>query len=705
MTFQIKQGEFPSIENLYQEIDNPGHGDCGFYAFAIGFISLIQTEIFKGNRNPEQLEILNKLTIKSEKYDPKQFSDFDYFLHNEDDKHLLEKLKSDLRGILYNQYLHEICQGSVIIEGENSIRKSLAYMQFSEIFYHYHHGANLYKSLNILYMSEEIRHFALMQANKYKHIEDPNKLELQLQSIFMTDVFGKNYLSQTQISWKSSSRIYNDYLSKGEEEIILLFKQFKMVVLDLYNKAFTTLKLDPDYKLKNESVKCAHSIRKHKESLHQRVKLIVDKNPLDLQTLEEGTLYIQLVDFKNKLVRVYSTALDKSYDYTTVKAENLINSIRHKCPSFKFKSGFSLLIDKSESTLFHDISSTADDTLNENYFFKTIITDFLEGYSTNTFAKPIAELDLSQQLEIERIKILTNSKCTIPLTFEQKHELTKKKMVKLRDEILDSSVIISGLTQIKKDKEWLATDQDLNYLSELFKVHLTILENGERTIRSSGPNTYRRPTFAIDNLSNNHWITRLQYGYQAGNSASKYANWCCVNLPLSKNEIKKTLQSYTTGFVSLFGRTHKAKAEVLITKCDSDEFDVADIIGDLRQYMSEVKYDSNSSFRKRFEYLDSRYRNFENDIFNKRDIERIFGDYVTTGFCRNHLYKARQILADCKDPEKSIDQIVTSIESYVNTHQFNKNSHFLERFKKISQLKSLHEEAQEEAEVENRNVI
>jgi hypothetical protein len=704
MSFHIKQSESTSAENLYLKVNNPGQGDCGFYAFATGFISVVQAEFFKGNKNPSQLETLNKLRTKLEKYEPQEFINFDYNLSKETDIFLLEKLKSDLRSILYNQYLQEIYQGSVIIEGENSIRKSLVYMQFLEIFYFYHHGSYFYQETNLLFNTVEIRQFAELLAQQFKKTTDPHQLELLVQARFMSDLYGEDYLSKIQIPWDETTQMVNDYLPLKEKNIILLFKQFKMVVLDLYNKSFTTLKLAPNFNFRNQSLACAKMMRENKTSLHQRVKLVVSQNPLNQRDLEKGALYIQLIDVKKNIVRVYSPSLDNSHNYTPVKAENLINTIRHKCPNFKLNAESELTIENS-SAIFQDISSTADDILNEHLLFKTINNAFLEIYIQEKFKMPFAELDNFQLEELERVEMLLASQGTIPLSLDEKQNLKDNRVHNLRCGIDNSSLIVNALSKIKKDREWLATDQDLNYLSELFKIHLTILENGERSARTRGPNTYQRPTFAIDNLGNNHWITRLQIGYFVGSSSEKYANWSFENVPLSKKEIKKLLLSYTTGFISFFGRTHRVKAEELIAMCDNDDYDVHAIMQELREYMFPIEYNPCSSFLKRFEHLDARYRIFENDIFNKRDIERIFADYLYTGFCRNHLNEARRIINDCKNPDKDIDQIVTSIETYVDTHQFNDDSHFMVRFNKVMEFKRSYDEAKVAVEDNNLNII
>lgn len=248
-----------------------------------------------------------------------------------------------------------------------------------------------------------------------------------------------------------------------------------------------------------------------------------------------------------------------------------------------------------------------------------------------------------------------------------------------------------------KTNEWKATHQDLNYLADSFEIHLETLENGAHTVRSQGQNDFGRPKIIVNNINNFHWTTRVQIAYLAGENASEYSDKYYKRLELSKEEIKNLLLSYTNGFKAFFGRTHMEKAREIIASCDEAESTVAQIMGNFREYMYALQYNPDSSFLKRFEYLDARDRNFTRDLFNKRDIERIFSNYAYTGYNRHHLQEAERIIRDCRNPRKNSNEIYQSIQTYVSVTDFNHNSAFMQCWQKI---KKIHRYAEEQNQLQ-----
>ncbi|MBA2652238.1 MAG: hypothetical protein H0U73_08230 [Tatlockia sp.] len=690
MTIYIKKSKSTSTENLYQDIDNPGKGDCGFYAFAIGLINIIQTEIYKGNDNPEQLKILNRLTtIVGQQYTAQDFLNFKNNLKS-NSRQLLIKMKTDLRQILYLQYLQEIVDNSVAIEGEYTIEQCMSYIQFSQIFHYYHSRQPFDKEFNFLWMSTELCKFASHYAKKYQYIQDPVELESCVKALFMQDIYGEDYQKITVVPWQKSMA-FGELLYEEQTSLALQFKQFLMVVVDYYTRSFSSRNLDANFKLKKEAIEFADVLRQQKESLHQCVKIVVGDELINQNELEPLTLYLQLLDGESR-DRVYSPALSTSYYYTVQKGQSLINMIRHKFPKFSFDKGSELTLEKnSKKELFREFSLTADDTLNDNLMYKKINEEFLKLYSQEKFNKLPTDLDNDQQLELERDSLLLKSDVIIPLSLSQKNRIRAEQMQQIQANIKESSRILAGLSQIKLKSRWLATARDLCYLAAPLKVNINFLENGKPT-EAKGTNYSNWPNLTIDNLDNYHWITRLQLGYFAGKSAEKYASWVYEDRPLCKKEIKNLMLSYTTGFVSFFGRTHLDMADEIIVDCDNPNSTVASIMQKLDKYMFKQNYNPNSSFLKRFEYLEARYRSSENATFRIRDIERIFANYVHTGYFRNHLPEARRIIADCKNPSTTIDNIVARIQGYVDeTKEFNSNSDFIVRFNQVKKLKKISE--------------
>ncbi|MBA2656090.1 MAG: hypothetical protein H0U70_03800 [Tatlockia sp.] len=703
MSFNIKKISSSKAKNLYKDCDNPGKNDCGFYSFAKGLIHIIQNEITRGNTNPIQLDLLNRFSSKSHGYSAKEFENDKI---NKLSTPLLEKLNEDLRTILYIQYLEEIAKESLMIEGLNTIGNSTIYNQFSEIFYHYHNGAPIYKDQNLLYMSKDVQELASFYANQCKDLSEGIELERRLKIIFLSDLFGPEYKKITELSWKDTINLSDTFLNEEEIKIILQFKQYKILVDDYYDYSLTTRKLTINTELKSNAFNCAQQIKAASKSLHQRIKLIHEDEFLLPDELDPGTLYFQFSTI-NKKVRIYSAALEQGHDYTTVKAEGLINTISQKYQHFFTNFTSELVIDKNlDKLMFDKLCSSADDTLKKHLLYKQIDQEFLTYFFFKKFGKSIENLNENENLELARVKLLLDTKSILPLTEQEKIPLRRQREHSIQNKFQENSIIKNALSSLTKKRLWLATDVDLNYLAKRFKVHLTILENGKSTPRSQGANSHSRPNLVIDNLRNSHWITQLKIAYLPGYSAKKYAEWVFDQPILAKKEIKNLLLSYTTGFVSFFGRTHMNKALELIQCCDNSELDVASIMSNIRQYMLTQEYNPNSSFLKRFEYLDARYRTIDGEIFNKKDIQRIFADYIHNGYCRNHLHQAQRIVDDCADPDKTIENIIENTQFYVNTHKFNHDSHFIERFEQIKQLKQILDENNSNiAELENHSPL
>jgi ribosomal protein S17E len=259
------------------------------------------------------------------------------------------------------------------------------------------------------------------------------------------------------------------------------------------------------------------------------------------------------------------------------------------------------------------------------------------------------------------------------------------------------SRILQGLSLLKRDKIWLATEQDLANLAGEFNVHLQLLKNS--ILVPTGYNDQNKPVLTINNIGNYHWTTRIKIGYSPGQDAEKYAGWTCETASLSKNEVKKVLLSYTDGVVAFFGRTHLAKAQHLIARCDNKQDSVKDIMDDWQAYMSHQVHNPKSSFLKRFEYMDARFRNFNKEDFTKRDVERLFENYLSR-FWQNHEKTAQEIIRLCRNGFKTIDDVVDYIEDYVQKYgvkNFNQNSSFMQCVVAIREMKQHFDQTQVQA--------
>ncbi|KTD29807.1 MULTISPECIES: hypothetical protein [Legionella] len=93
------------------------------------------------------------------------------------------------------------------------------------------------------------------------------------------------------------------------------------------------------------------------------------------------------------------------------------------------------------------------------------------------------------------------------------------------------------------------------------------------------------------------------------NSTKNYHRFCTDSL-LAKQEIQKKYKIYTTGFIAFFGRNHVAKGKKIVRMCDNRQVTVDQIIAVITQYInnSEIRFNSDSSFMKRANYILERYR-------------------------------------------------------------------------------------------------
>lgn len=93
-----------------QRIDNPGRGNCAFYAFAIGLIYIIQEEKAYNNTAMFEQWIKHDPSISGLYAD---LCNFDYKKPNND---LLDNLQTSLRGIVYFQQLGELIKACASVK-------------------------------------------------------------------------------------------------------------------------------------------------------------------------------------------------------------------------------------------------------------------------------------------------------------------------------------------------------------------------------------------------------------------------------------------------------------------------------------------------------------------------------------------------------------------------------------------------------------
>jgi hypothetical protein len=104
---QLELMKQPRILITQNRIDNPGRGNCAFYAFAIGLIDIIQEEKISSKQSLFDRWLSQDSTLVKE-YEA--ICAFDYKNPN---NALLDKLQRSLRNIVYNYQLNEITQACI----------------------------------------------------------------------------------------------------------------------------------------------------------------------------------------------------------------------------------------------------------------------------------------------------------------------------------------------------------------------------------------------------------------------------------------------------------------------------------------------------------------------------------------------------------------------------------------------------------------
>jgi hypothetical protein len=168
------------------------------------------------------------------------------------------------------------------------------------------------------------------------------------------------------------------------------------------------------------------------------------------------------------------------------------------------------------------------------------------------------------------------------------------------------SLIVRAMSEVTRNYRW-GTQTDLNELAHIFNINLHTLINGHAPYTPT--DTSRRPIITLDNKHNYHWTTHISFlgsGY-----LGKTYDVALRDSVLSKQELKEILQSYTHGFMAFVGkRNHMEKAKELIEHCNSNDFDVNDIVRMLSNYLERGKFTHNSSFKKRADYIIARAEYF-----------------------------------------------------------------------------------------------
>lgn len=280
------------------------------------------------------------------------------------------------------------------------------------------------------------------------------------------------------------------------------------------------------------------------------------------------------------------------------------------------------------------------------------------------------------------------------MTHEQKEELRKQKTLNIKRN--PNSTIKHALSVVKEKRNWQATTDDLTDLSTLFNTKLILQKNkGDKSeLSATSPDDARKKITLRG--EKRHLTTIIPVAFQVKDPASnKYADGCFNQGPLTKKEIKDVLLSYTQGVSAFFGRAYAEAAGKILSFCDESERTTDQIMEVFRRGISAdgLCNDTNSSFVKRFNYLNARYLASKGEL-TYSDIEYAFSAYKEKPFV-THQHKADEIIAECKKQELSPGYILKELlDSLKQPNSFAPNGHFVKTCHQLDRLRKFYDEKQ-----------
>lgn len=168
-------------------INNPGKGNCGFYAFAIGLIDLIQEE------RTYNCSVVFDRWIKLEPSVRECYKSICSYDFDKPNLKLLEALQRILRTITFNIQIEELKQACAAAKEEDEYQALVAtssYRKFAEMYY----GVDLDSRFNELSKSPIIKK-TIAKIDKSKVVEEHEALVLA--PIFMSLIYGEGIIPGT----------------------------------------------------------------------------------------------------------------------------------------------------------------------------------------------------------------------------------------------------------------------------------------------------------------------------------------------------------------------------------------------------------------------------------------------------------------------------------------------------------------------------
>jgi len=175
------------MTNLLKEINNPGKGNCAFYGFSIGLISIIKREMVRDKKSATFTLLKNSCLAFDKDFDI-DITDILSFNYSSQSPVLLNKMQMHLREILYRHRIQDL------VNNRNNLSASRTFCNFSAMA----RGSGL-PDFNELVKSKELQQYTVETANKIKRhkkwFPDDKNTQRFIDSIveksFISDVFEK----------------------------------------------------------------------------------------------------------------------------------------------------------------------------------------------------------------------------------------------------------------------------------------------------------------------------------------------------------------------------------------------------------------------------------------------------------------------------------------------------------------------------------
>ena len=460
-----KQVTAPVQKTVIKRIDNPGLGNCAFYAFSIGLIDIIKKES-AANSNVRSPTFERWLAL-----DPSLANDyyaicaFDFKNPNRQ-KPLLDRMQMGLRKITYQYKMNELrttCARSRAEDGYKALVATSSFVNFSYIFF------GLRKDNDPRYnefADDKIK--ARIVGERYFHLmselpENPSQFKNSYifckNELFYINVTGE--LKKLKINKLAS---FQEELAKinehGSSSLKLTTEQIKKLITSngghIPTAAFKRISID-EVLARKDTTKLELKKRISQgvlPSLLERVLNITEAEQQEVwQTIFDETSWnVKKPDILQLLATHRPDLTEEAYDYLRREiSDGLYEAV-------------------SDGLKNHVLAALQEDN-----------TLFVEGFENYTLAPLFLRLFYGDDVALD----LINEETPIAL----------------------GSAIPVAIQRIMQNFFW-GTHLDLDYLAYPFQINLHTLENKIQKYPFS--DLPERPTITVNNEGNGHWTTFIE---------------------------------------------------------------------------------------------------------------------------------------------------------------------------------------------------